>query len=82
MQAGDGDLLLMGEGAREFALRPGQDHAGIGVNEQLGYIRFRQESRVFRDDGVDIGRLPIDGDFPRPGQRRATGFAALPVGAR
>ena len=80
MQAAHGDLALVREGAREFALRAGQDHAGLGVDEELGDRRAREELGVFVHDGVDVGRFALDGDFARPGQRRAARFAGLCVG--
>ncbi len=71
VNAGDGDLGLVGPCAAELALSSGQDGARLGIDEQLGDVRRRGEPfGVVGADGVDIGGLSADRDLPWPHQHR------------
>src|SRR5262245_28988248 len=67
--AAHGDLLLIGPGAAELALRTGQDHTWLGVDEQLGDGARGEPLRIALDDRDDVGRLAVDRDLARPRER-------------
>jgi len=62
MDAFDRDLLLMWPGAAELTLRPGQNRAGIRVDEQFLYVAVRKPLGVAIDNLCDIGGFSPDGN--------------------
>ena len=69
--------VLVRPGAADFALAADEDRAGIGVDEQLRHIGFGEPGRIVLDHLHDIGRLALDRDLARPGERRAAALAGL-----
>ena len=75
MAALDGDLGLVRPAAADLALAPSEDRAGLGVDEELGHVARGEPLGVGLDGAHDVGRLAVDRDLARPGERRATVFA-------
>src|SRR5260221_5367696 len=81
MDALDRHLLLMWEGSAELPLRPGQNRAGIRVNEQLGYVAVCKPLGIAIDNLYDVGWFSLDGDLARPGEGGAARLTRDQVGA-
>src|SRR5215472_3359707 len=78
MYPGDGDLGLRWPCADGIEIRSTtEERTGLGLYEQLGHITRRQPFSIGRHDGIHVGRLALDRDFPRPRQCRPSPFAGL-----
>src|SRR5262245_9076922 len=73
------DLPLVGPRPAELPLRADEDAARLGVHEELGHRARREPPRVGVGDGDDVGRLALDRDLARPGERGAARLARLAV---
>ena len=64
----DRDFSLVGPGTAELALGTDEDHAGLGVDEELRHLRGAEPAGVAGHEGRHVGGLAVEGDLPRPGQ--------------
>src|SRR5262245_42592647 len=75
-----GDLRLVRPAAAELPLRTDENGARVGVHEELRHRRRGQPRTVCLDDCHHIRRLAVDGDLPRPRERRTPALARLMEG--
>src|ERR1044072_302975 len=80
VEAGNGDLGLVGPRTAELALPADEDGTRFGVDEQLRRrIAARQPFAVGLDVAHHIGRLALDGDLAGPGEGWAPALSGLLV---
>ena len=72
-----GHFTLVWPSSTEFALRTGKYCARFGIDEQFGYLAVTQPFRVFIHQLNHVGRLPIYGNLPGPGQCWASIFSGI-----
>src|ERR1700730_6265665 len=77
----DGDFGLMGPLATEFALRPDQNGAGIGIDEQLRDVVLRHPVCIGAHQLYDRRWRPVDRALAGPGARRPAILARLGKGS-
>src|SRR5215470_841741 len=71
-------LRLSWQTAGKFDVRAGGEYAaGLGLQEQLGYIACLEPFIVGSHDRSHVGWLALDGYLPGKGQRRTSPLAGL-----